>query len=134
MKISEHFSLSEFTYSRVAIAAGIDNTPPVEVVERLRILTIRLLEPVREHCATPLHIRSGYRCGLLNKRVGGVVNSQHLTGEAVDIYTPELTKVYDYLKSAEAPEYDQAIYYKKKNFIHLSLNTEGENRRQCFER
>ena len=134
MKISEHFNLSEFTYSRVAITAGIDNMPPIEVIERLRVLTIRLLEPVRKHCAAPLHITSGYRCESLNKRIGGVANSQHLTGEAVDIYTPDLAGMYEYLKSVEAPEYDQAIYYKRKNFIHLSLNVEGQNRRQYFER
>jgi len=134
MKISEHFNLSEFTYSRVAVANGIDNSPPDEVAERLRRLAIRLLEPVRVYCGEPLFVTSGYRCPALNKMVGGVAGSQHLTGEAVDIYMPDMNKLRAFLQSDGAPEYDQEIYYRKKRFMHLSLRTEGENRWQYMEK
>ncbi|WP_455624012.1 D-Ala-D-Ala carboxypeptidase family metallohydrolase, partial [Parabacteroides sp.] len=34
----------------------------------------------------PLHVTSGYQCEELNRLVGGVPGSQHVKGEAVDIY------------------------------------------------
>lgn len=43
----------------------------------------------------PIIIGSGYRCPKLNTLVGGVVNSQHKTGEAADIHIP----VYDFIAS-----------------------------------
>jgi hypothetical protein len=47
MKLSEHFSLDEFTASETATRKSIDNTPPPVVTENLRMLAA-LLEQVRE--------------------------------------------------------------------------------------
>lgn len=135
VRLSEHFCLSEFIYSRVAIDNGIDNTPPPPVIEALRQLCVRLLEPLRARCGhSPMRVTSGYRCPELNKRVGGVSQSQHLTGEAADIYMADFRLLLCTLRSADAPEFDQAIYYPKRNFIHLSFSISRSNRRQmlCF--
>ena len=87
-RLSEHFMLSEFTLSQTAARMGIDNTPPLPVVDALR-KTAALLEKVRtELGGKPLIISSGYRSPALNRAVGGAANSAHLFGCAADFTCP----------------------------------------------
>ena len=44
-----------------------------------------MLDQAREKANMPFRINSGYRCAKHNKAVGGVPNSSHLLGMAVDI-------------------------------------------------
>lgn len=44
------------------------------------------LEDFRYWLETPIHITSGFRCKEHNSKVGGAPNSQHLVGNAADIY------------------------------------------------
>lgn len=46
----------------------------------------RIADEIREHFGQPAIITSGTRCPKHNKEVGGVLNSYHLTGNAIDIY------------------------------------------------
>lgn len=46
---------------------------------------IEYLQQIRSHFNSSVTINSGYRCSTHNKKVGGVSNSQHLTGSAADI-------------------------------------------------
>ena len=85
MLLTEHFALEEFTRSETAERLGIDNTPSEAVVEHLRRLCVLVLEPLRQRFGKPIRINSGYRCPALNRAVGGVRNSRHLTGDAADI-------------------------------------------------
>ena len=39
----------------------------------------------RAQFGKPLKVNSGHRCGPHNAEVGGLVNSKHLTGDAIDI-------------------------------------------------
>lgn len=131
--ISDHFYMGEFIYSAVAVEEGMDNTPPPEAQRAIRNLVIKLLEPLRE-CANPpmgMHISSGYRSEELNRLVGGVENSQHLIGEAADIYTFGSCGLLEALKRNKL-NFDQAIYYRRRGFIHLSLKLTGKNRRQVI--
>ena len=72
-----------------------------------------------------MYIMSGYRSEELNRLVGGAPSSQHMKGEAVDIYTVE-----DLV--ASRLNFDQAILYRTKGFIHLSLKKQGVNRKQIL--
>ena len=81
----KHFTLKEFVKSDTARRLGIDNTPSPQVEERLRQLVDYVLDPLREAYGKPIYVNSGYRCPALNRAVGGVAHSQHLTGEAADI-------------------------------------------------
>ena len=88
MKLSEHFTLSEFACSVVARQHGINNTIPVQYIPTLQQLCTTILEPLREFAGQPIVISSGYRCSALNVKVGGVYASQHTLGEAADIRLP----------------------------------------------
>ena len=137
MKLSEHFSLSEFEHSVTAIRCNIDNSVPSELIPLLRNLCEKVLEPLRQHVGEPVIISSGYRCRELNRRVGGASNSQHLTGEAADICvnnTPKLRQWY--LWMAENLPYDQLILEKKgkKCWIHVSCKLDlSQNRMKAFK-
>ena len=85
MKLTEHFTLAEFERSATAARLHIDNRVPAGLVPNLQRLCELVLEPLREHFQEAVYVTSGYRCPQLNSAVGGVHNSQHMRGEAVDI-------------------------------------------------
>lgn len=129
--LSEHFSLEEMSYSRIAVEQAIDNEPPEAEREAMRHLAIHLLEPLRLLYGAPIAILSGFRNRKVNHLAGGVVNSQHCRGEAADCYTPDLARLLTVLRSSGLV-FDQAIYYCKRNFLHLSLKKSGANRMQVL--
>jgi zinc D-Ala-D-Ala carboxypeptidase len=91
MQLSNNFSLAELTVSQTARARGISNQPgPVEL-EALRALCSAVLQPLRDRLGQGVNVTSGYRGPELNRAVGGVGKSQHLTGEAADIQAPGIT-------------------------------------------
>lgn len=85
-KLTEHFTLEEFTKSTVASRLKIDNSVPTELMPNIK-LTAAKLELVRQALGKPIIITSGYRCPALNARVGGVATSAHTKGLAVDFYS-----------------------------------------------
>lgn len=86
MQLTKNFTLSEFTASPTATAKGITEqfNPPQQVLNNIALLAARL-QVARELSGFSFNITSGYRCPRLNKAVGGVKDSAHLTGMAVDI-------------------------------------------------
>ncbi len=82
MKLSEHFSLGEFTKTKHQTADG--NIPSHAVIENLKRLC-PWLEELRRRYNEPIIISSGYRSPAVNKLAGGAKTSNHLTGCAVDI-------------------------------------------------
>jgi hypothetical protein len=132
----EYFKLDEFTKSQTAEKFNIDNTPNEYVVNNLNKLVTNILDPLRKTLGSPIKITSGYRSYLLNKMVGGVKNSQHMSGKAADIQPvgktfDEFTKfIKDWLKDKD---FDQCIIESsgKSRWIHISYD-EGHNRKKIF--
>jgi zinc D-Ala-D-Ala carboxypeptidase len=83
MKLSNNFSLSEFTASPTADRLGIDNTPNKEVTDNLQELVTFVLQPIRDRYGSVV-ISSGYRSPELNKAIGGSTTSDHCLGCAAD--------------------------------------------------
>lgn len=130
MKLTDHFTLSEFTHSSMAIHKGILNDPGVEEVKALENLACNLLEPLRRCYRRPMAVTSGYRCRELNEWVGGVSTSQHLKGEAADIACESPKDLVEDLKLSGLV-FDQCIQYP--TFVHLSLKLTGQNRNQYLK-
>lgn len=90
-KLSEHFSLREFTKSQTATRAvpPIDNTPGQEEIENLRRLCVNVLQPTRDVLGA-LRINSGFRCLELNRHpgIGSKDTSDHVHGYAADVECP----------------------------------------------
>lgn len=127
-KITTHFSWEEMVRSRTAQVNGIANRPGTSEMVALERLVVELLQPLRDTYGKPIRISSGYRCAELNRLVGGVASSQHTKGEAADCVTRDTGELLRALKDSGLL-FDQAIWYKKRNFLHLSLRKAG-NRKQ----
>ena len=54
---------------------------PAEMQEAV----VRIADAAREHFGKPAHVISGLRCPQWNAHEGGVANSQHMYGEAIDL-------------------------------------------------
>ena len=50
--------------------------------------TVRMADEIRRRAGVPLNVNSGLRCQRHNAEVGGVANSLHRTGQAVDLSGP----------------------------------------------
>ncbi len=99
MKLSENFTLQEYLVSQTALEHKISEqfAPPEKVITNIKILN-GYVQQARTLMNRPFKITSGYRCKALNTRVGGVSNSEHLTGQGVDI---AFNSVADAVKMAE---------------------------------
>lgn len=131
-----YFTIKELTASTKAKSMGIDNTPTPEVVGNLTALVEAVLDPLRERYGHPIIVNSGYRCPRLNKAVGGAKTSQHVSGEAADIYVgnaKERAELFSIIYCLLP--YDQLIWENGSDeapaWIHVSYR-EGNNRRECL--
>ena len=137
MKLSKHFKLEEFERSDTARRLGIDNTVPNGLLPNIQALCENVLEPVRQHFGVPIYLSSGYRCTALNKAVRGATASQHMKGEAADIYikaSPQLALWNIYVWMIENLQFDQLIWEVRptSKWIHVSYKRTGVNRQQVF--
>ena len=91
MKLTEHFSLEELTFSEIAERNGWDNTPNDKELENLKRLA-EFLEDVKQALGgKPIIVSSGFRSKQTNDGVGSRDSSQHRVGAAVDFRVPQLT-------------------------------------------
>jgi len=60
---------------------------PAEPAERL----VRAAQSLRDQTGKPIHITSGVRCQAHNAEVGGVANSRHVIGHAMDFRVEGMT-------------------------------------------
>lgn len=128
MYTPKFFTLHELLKSETADTKRIDNLPSFAVVENLNKLCQLILDPTRAKLVAPIYVTSGYRCRALNVAVGGVSNSQHIIGCAVDLQYKDLQKLFDILK--DNPNVDQLLYERSKSsqWVHVSISAQGEPR------
>ena len=137
-QLTEHFLLEEFTRSATAAQHGICNEPSIGVITNLQNLCQEVLEPLRNYYGKAIHINSGYRCRALNELVHGVPHSQHLTGEAADLYLPSVDTGRDWQRwiQQHCPHYDQVILERNRQgrwWLHVSARRQQHmNRHQVF--
>lgn len=130
MNLSPHFTLEEMIRSKVAEEMGWRNQPGQIEIECMINLCNNLLEPLRRLLGKPIHVTSGYRNAILNKKVGGAKNSQHVRGQAVDIHVDGMTtqELFDFV-IASGLVFDQIIQ-EFDNWVHLSFRPKGVGMQQ----
>jgi len=122
MKLSEHFSLGEFTESDYATRHGIKNEPSPEIIQHIKAAA-EGMEKVRTLLGDkPITITSGYRNPEVNKGIGSSSRSDHPTGFCVDFkcwgYGAPKDIVSTIFKSDL--KYDQLI--EEGNWTHISFH------------
>jgi len=125
MKISEHFTLEELSFSEAAARLGLDNAPIPIVITNLALMAAAM-EKIRTLLGdVPIVVRSGYRSVEVNQAVGGAVTSAHCYGLACDFVCPAFDTPMEValaiLKSDI--EYDQLIL--EYGWVHVGLAQEG---------
>ena len=75
------------------------------------------LAQARKIAAVGFKITSGYRSPEHNEKVGGVANSSHTLGHAVDIYAPTSRQKYIIINALLQAGFDRIGV--AKNFIHV---------------
>ena len=74
----KHFKREEF---KCKCGGRYCNGYPAEMQQAV----VKIADAAREHFGKPAHVISGLRCERWNKHEGGVANSQHMDGEAIDL-------------------------------------------------
>lgn len=98
-----------------------NNIPSWDDIQRLTLLCRWILDPVREKYGKPIVVTSGFRSPFLNRLVGGVSTSQHMSGLAADLRCDDPKALFDLIAESDLP-FDQLIYYQKKKFVHVSYS------------
>ena len=151
-KLSEHFTLGEMTASS---HKDVYNIPSHEAIANLTNLC-GWLEVLRERAASPgptaspgpskgrgkpIIINSGYRSPQLNKKIGGVPTSNHLTGCAVDIRTSGMEQaicyaaiLINYAKESQH-DFDELLIEKNRYgavWVHFAVRPSNNRRKVMF--
>jgi len=156
IKLTEHFSLSEMCSTSVQTADH--NFPTQAVITNLRRLC-GWLEALRSRLNqdptpslprggsqvsagksdTPIYINSGYRSPAVNRAVGGVATSNHLTGCAADIRCTGLEQALRYatylldISKERGENFDELIIehrVKTGNYwVHFAVRASGNRRK-----
>lgn len=77
------------------------------------------LEALRNALNTPVIITSGVRCPTRNAEVGGAEKSQHLFGQAADLYAPGIP--IETVAAIGESLGLSAIRYQAEGFVHLAI-------------
>ena len=139
MHLSEHFQLGELCKTNVKTADG--NIPSHVAIENLKNLCENWLEPLRQRYNKPILINSGFRSEAVNKAIGGVKGSNHLTGCAVDIRVtgPEQAIRYACILLDIADEskrdYDELLIERSPKgtyWLHFAVRPSGNRKKVRF--
>lgn len=110
----EYFTRDEF---KCKCGGKYCNGYPAEPDERM----VKIADQLRKNLGVPINIVSGLRCKTWNAIQGGVVNSQHMYGEAADIYAKGVPQslVEAELDKIGGVRYHYAI--KGSNNVHFDV-------------
>lgn len=140
VNLSPHFSLAEMTKTSIK---GVSNTPDAKATENLQRVCGWLEELRARWNRTygegddPIVINSGFRSAPVNKAVGGVPTSNHLTGCAADIRVSGMEQALRYavilldIADSKKKDFDEIILERSKSVIwlHFAVRPEGNRRK-----
>ena len=159
IKLTEHFTLSEMCSTSVQTADH--NFPSQEVITNLKRLCL-WLEELRSRqnqdptpslprggsqvsagkSDTPIYINSGYRSVAVNRAVGGVSTSNHLTGCAADIRCTGIEQALRYavylldISKERGEDFDELLIEHNSRtgnyWLHFAVRPKGNRRKIKF--
>lgn len=117
-KLTPHFTYEEMCRTSAGVSNPLSNEAKINLV-----YLCRKLEKVRTIVGYPLIITSAYRCAKVNKLVGGVSNSLHISGRACDIAINHLSKIdADFLyETLEDTFPTELLRYDSRGYIHYAI-------------
>ena len=136
--LSPHFSLGEMTKS--SSHPEVYNIPSHEAIANLKRVC-SWLEVLRERYGKPIIINSGYRSPQLNKKIGGVPTSNHLTGYAVDIRVENMEQLIRYAAilldyaDESKQDFDELLIEKNRYgaiWLHFAVRPKNNRRKVAF--
>ena len=142
LQLTPHFSLAEMTKTSVKA----ENVPNEAQVKNLKRVCRWLEELRREWNKTygegddPIIINSAFRSPAVNRAVGGVATSNHLTGCAADIRVAGMEQALRYavilldIADRQGEDFDEIILERAKNVIWLHFAVRPENNRRHIKR
>ena len=144
--LSPHFTLGELCKTSAKTPDG--NIPSHVHIENLKRLCGWLEQLrrrptpspslLREGSEEPIIINSGYRSPEVNKAVGGVATSNHLTGCAVDIHVTGLEQLIHYastlldISDERQEDFDELLLERSPKgtyWLHFAVRPSGNRRR-----
>ena len=145
-KLSEHFTLGELCKTSAKTPDG--NIPSHVHIENLKRLCGWLEQLrrrptpspslLREGSEEPIIINSGYRSPEVNRAVGGVPDSNHLTGCAVDIHVTGLEQLIHYastlldISDERQEDFDELLLERSPRgtyWLHFAVRPSGNRRK-----
>lgn len=110
VKLTKNFKSTEFDCK----GKGCCSKTPIDI-EMLGYAQV-----IRNHFDAPVTVNSGYRCAKHNKNVGGVSNSKHCDGMAMDIAVKGVSpaKVAAFAETIMPKNGGIGIY---KSFVHIDV-------------
>ena len=141
-RLSEHFMLAEMCKTSAKTADG--NIPSHVHIENLKRLC-GWLEELRRRWNNiygegddPIIINSGYRSEAVNKAVGGVKGSNHLTGCAADIRVTGIEQLIRYatilldISDLNNEDFDELLIERSPRggyWLHFAVRPSGNRRK-----
>ena len=141
-RLSEHFTLAEMCKTSAKTADG--NIPSHIHIENLKRLC-GWLEMLRSEWNKrygegddPIVINSGYRSEAVNKAVGGVSGSNHLTGCAADICVAGIEQLVRYatilldISDESQEDFDELLLERSPRggyWLHFAVRPSGNRRK-----
>ena len=143
-RLSDHFTLGELTKTNTKIK-NVPNEAQVENLKRLCGWLEQLRRRptpspslLREGSEEPIIINSGYRSPEVNRAAGGVPDSNHLTGCAVDIHVTGLEQLIHYastlldISDERQEDFDELLLERSPKgtyWLHFAVRPSGNRRR-----
>ena len=139
-RLSPHFTLGEMTKTSVR-AKNVPNAAQVENLKRLCRWLERLRRRWNERYGEgdePLIVNSAYRSAEVNRLVGGVPTSNHLTGCAADIRVAGLEQLIRYatilldISDESKEDFDELLLERNKAgryWLHFAVRPSGNRRK-----
>ena len=143
-RLSQHFTLGELCKT----SANLENVPNEAQVNNLKRLCGWLEQLrrrptpspslLREGSEEPIIINSGYRSPEVNRAVGGVPDSNHLTGCAVDIHVTGLEQLIHYastlldISDERQEDFDELLLERSPRgtyWLHFAVRPSGNRRK-----